>query len=191
VTCNFSIFLLNESTGFGLIQPIGHVDFYPNGGTAQPGCNPTSITPTNMTTDSLVYLVDCNHMRAILLFIDSLTQSCQSVAYECDSYATFKQVTFIHSFTESKLIELNFQGKCASCGTSSCAPMGISADKYPKRSRTNVKMYLDTAPTSPYCESFHKGSSAIVGNISATSRVPSHSGLHALIHSIYQSSDSF
>jgi pancreatic triacylglycerol lipase len=158
---------LNKSTGVGLIQPIGHVDFYPNGGTAQPGCNPTSISLTNMThtvKDFLSYLLDCNHMRAILLFIDSLTQPCQSVAYECDSYANFKQVIFVHSFTESKLIEWNFQGKCALCGTSSCAPMGISADKYPTRSRTNVKMYLDTASSPPYCESFHKESSAIVDN---------------------------
>ena len=64
-------------------------------------------------------------------------------------------------FIELKLIELQFQGKCASCGTSSCAPMGISADKYPTRSRTNVRMYLDTTSSSPYCKSFPNGYSAI------------------------------
>lgn len=29
--------------GFGMIQGCGHIDFYPNGGIQQPGCNLESI----------------------------------------------------------------------------------------------------------------------------------------------------
>lgn len=30
--------------GLGMIEKIGHVDYFPNGGTAQPGCTTKSVT---------------------------------------------------------------------------------------------------------------------------------------------------
>ncbi|XP_077988295.1 pancreatic lipase-related protein 2-like [Glandiceps talaboti] len=55
--------------GFGYYNPCGHVDFYPNGGTQQPGCG-------------LIGEV-CHHMRAPDLFIESINTPCPFTAYPC------------------------------------------------------------------------------------------------------------
>ncbi|XP_050310527.1 lipase member H-A-like [Anthonomus grandis grandis] len=57
---------------FGYTNPCGHVDFYPNGGTDQPGCEGTSPEE------------NCNHRRAPALFIESINS--QIVATEIDIY---------------------------------------------------------------------------------------------------------
>jgi pancreatic triacylglycerol lipase len=120
--------------GFGMVQPIGHLDFYPNGGQNQPGCSLSSLSIINITT--LTNLGGCSHMRAISLFNDSLVSTCQSVAYECSSFSAFQL------------------GQCASCGSSNlnCSQFGMAASSYPTRSRTNVRLYFDTASTITYCE---------------------------------------
>ena len=84
-------------SGLGLMQPAGHLDFYPNGGENQPGCSLSSRLLTILINTGDVFggleeLVACNHMRAIDLFTDSMFTVCQPVAYECDNNAAFLKV---------------------------------------------------------------------------------------------------
>ena len=78
-----------------MLQPCGHLDFYPNGGRDQPGCNPVDI-PLDMITEDMVTggreLVACNHLRSIEFFIDSLVPGYNYVGYECIDYDTFHRV---------------------------------------------------------------------------------------------------
>uniref|UniRef100_A0A0K8RCW6 Putative phospholipase n=1 Tax=Ixodes ricinus TaxID=34613 RepID=A0A0K8RCW6_IXORI len=54
----------------GIDKPCGHVDFYPNGGSRQPGCSWFSI--------------GCSHRRSAEYFVESLTnQNCKFVSYSC------------------------------------------------------------------------------------------------------------
>ena len=106
-----------------MVEPIGHVDFYPNGGNSQPGCSMLDV-PVGM--DSMVdpdrmadafgrHMVACSHMRAVELYIESLDHArnpdttCPLVGYECKSYDQFKEVSkrtslFTNSFKLEKII---------------------------------------------------------------------------------------
>ncbi|XP_077505776.1 pancreatic lipase-related protein 2-like isoform X1 [Amblyomma americanum] len=54
----------------GIERPVGHVDFYPNGGKMQPGCKPLDIP--------------CDHFRATAYFLESLrNKQCRFVSEPC------------------------------------------------------------------------------------------------------------
>ena len=63
--------------GLGIIQSSGHVDFYPNGGSNQPGCS------------SSVGAI-CSHFRAVEYFIETLSEKLYSHAFPCSSLDNFK-----------------------------------------------------------------------------------------------------
>lgn len=70
--------------GLGILQPIGHLDFYPNGGREQPGCSlPTPallfdlfFSRSSLNIDQMVRILGdvlvCSHMRAITYFMESI-----------------------------------------------------------------------------------------------------------------------
>lgn len=91
-------------------EPCGHIDFYPNNGKEQPGCDLTE-TPLPLTLikegieEASRVLVACNHVRAIKLFIESINSNCPYIAHKCNSYQNFLQVininnNMVHSLTQ-------------------------------------------------------------------------------------------
>ncbi|CAG0917316.1 unnamed protein product [Notodromas monacha] len=131
-----SIFML----GYGMSQPCGHVDFYPNGGRQQPGCSLVRV-PLNFLFEGVESasrdVVACNHQAAIKYFLESIKSSCPFMSIECSSYSDF------------------LAGRCLDCGSDSsgCAEMGFRAGHYKSRlgNRELVKMYAVTNSYPPYC----------------------------------------
>ena len=83
-----------------MVQPVGHLDFYVNGGMEQPGCHLVDIPLTAITIDMITAgreLVACNHLRAIEFFIDSLLPDAEYIGYECPDYDSFLQVPYLYS----------------------------------------------------------------------------------------------
>ncbi|KAM9034397.1 lipase member I-like [Sarcophilus harrisii] len=73
----------SDSNALGIKQPLGHIDFYPNGGKTQPGC-PKSIF-------SGASFIKCDHQRAVYLFMTSLETKCDITAYPCYSYMDYRK----------------------------------------------------------------------------------------------------
>jgi len=139
--------------GYGLKQPIGHVDFYPNGGEVQPGCSLlelpslSTITVEDITLPSADtvgrHLVACAHNRAIHLFIDSIRnmRTCPMVGHKCSNYEQFKTGTCFHC---------GFEGE-------DCVVMGYGAKRnrnwplLPADDHIPIKLYLETGPVAPFC----------------------------------------
>ncbi|XP_064450691.1 phospholipase A1 member A isoform X3 [Mirounga angustirostris] len=70
-----------DADNLGIRIPVGHVDYFVNGGQDQPGC-PTFIHA------GYSYLI-CDHMRAVHLYISALENSCPLVAFPCVNYKAF------------------------------------------------------------------------------------------------------
>nr|XP_018910383.1 PREDICTED: pancreatic triacylglycerol lipase-like isoform X2 [Bemisia tabaci] len=126
------------SEGFGLLKPIGHVDYFPNGGQNQPGCvqvrQPLLVSTLEGTTNSSVV---CNHVRAWQLFKESLNPAgCTFRAWHCP---------YGHeSFLEGSC----FPQKCITDNeTGDCGMMGFPAEK----SKARGALYLVTKDSSPFC----------------------------------------
>ncbi|XP_077498491.1 pancreatic triacylglycerol lipase-like [Amblyomma americanum] len=136
-------FMLPMIVGFGMIDPVGHIDFYPNGGVTQPGCERIikNFSLKNGPVQGFRDSVTCPHERAKHFMAEALDREgnrdlgeCAFVAYACSSY------------------ELFLAGQCTDCGPSGtgCAVVGLSSIACRPREEP-VKMYFKTNQQSPFC----------------------------------------
>lgn len=81
--------------GLGIIERVGHVDFYPNGGTDQPGCDKGMVQYISAEHGSFVQglrkFLGCNHVRSYEFFTESINTKCEYKAITCSNY----EVSFI------------------------------------------------------------------------------------------------
>ncbi|KAF8788382.1 Pancreatic lipase-related protein 2 like protein [Argiope bruennichi] len=126
-----------DGGGIGMVEPVGHVDFYPNGGQIQAGCTASNSLRALLEKGVVegVRNMICSHMRAPLLFTSTINaQGCQPIGYRCGSWEAFTR------------------GECDSCGPSGedCAHMGYHMSMV--RNYGNLSMYyMLTADSQPYC----------------------------------------
>ncbi|XP_013422181.1 pancreatic lipase-related protein 2 [Lingula anatina] len=144
------------SLGLGLDQAVGHVDFYPNSGADQPGCDNSFWSKLGGTIWNAALLdkygveaaIGCSHTRAIEFFTESINSRCPFTAYPCKDYETFQT------------------GSCLkSCQDGDCVRMGYHADKGTGRG----SMYLMTQDAAPFCN-YHYLLNITSSNLQKTAR---------------------
>ncbi|XP_015233782.1 PREDICTED: lipase member H-like, partial [Cyprinodon variegatus] len=124
--------LHTDIDAFGFRAPMGHIDFYPNKGTDQPGC------PKWLTGSSYF---KCDHQRSVFLYLDTIDQKCSSLAFPCSSYEEF------------------LDGKCMNCdqfGEAGCPVFGYDIIKWKEHlmNQSNTKYYFSTNEESPFCSMY-------------------------------------
>ncbi|XP_050430197.1 pancreatic triacylglycerol lipase-like isoform X1 [Adelges cooleyi] len=84
---------------FGFPVPLGHADFFPNGGfPVQPGCSIRELTETNLITR----LMACSHDRAWEYFAESVVNPVGFPSLRCDSYESFTDGTCFKEYAYGK-----------------------------------------------------------------------------------------
>ncbi|KAM9586091.1 hepatic triacylglycerol lipase isoform 1-T2 [Trichechus inunguis] len=117
----------------GIKEPVAHYDFYPNGGSFQPGCHFLELYKhiAKYGLNAITQTIKCAHERSVHLFIDSLLHSrLQNTAYLCRDMDVFSQ------------------GLCLRCKKGRCNTLGYHIRQDPQtKSR---KLFLVTRAQSPF-----------------------------------------
>ncbi|KAJ8385823.1 hypothetical protein AAFF_G00181790 [Aldrovandia affinis] len=127
--------LHTDIDAFGYRGPLGHIDFYANGGADQPGCPKTIFSGKS-------YFV-CDHQRSVFLYLCSLNQTCNITAYPCSSY---------HDFLDGRCLQ------CESFKPASCPILGYHVSEWRDSLLRlgQTKAYFSTTSESPYCKMNYK-----------------------------------
>ncbi|XP_036758909.1 hepatic triacylglycerol lipase isoform X1 [Manis pentadactyla] len=118
----------------GIKQPIAHYDFYPNGGSFQPGCHFLELYKhiTKHGLYAITQTIKCAHERSVHLFIDSLLHAgLQSTAYLCSDMDSFRR------------------GMCLSCRHGRCNTLGYHTRQQPL-SKKSKRLFLMTRAQAPF-----------------------------------------
>ncbi|XP_014479688.1 PREDICTED: uncharacterized protein LOC106746986 [Dinoponera quadriceps] len=127
--------------GLGSWQPMGDVDYYPNGGKMQSGCSNLFFgAVTDIIWSSAVEGKSlCNHRRAYKFFTDSVSPKCRFPAFPCDNG-----------------YDGLMKGDCFPCSVNGvdrpCGEMGYYSNESPARGQ----LYLITRDEEPFCAHQHQ-----------------------------------
>ncbi|XP_020568956.1 phospholipase A1 member A isoform X1 [Oryzias latipes] len=121
---------------FGISIPVGHVDFYLNGGKDQAGCA-RSRFPSILVYFAVYGYVICDHMRALHVYMSALNASCPLVGIPCSTYEDFLKGNCVTCEV--------FQGACPRIGLSENS--GINVSPIPREQ----KIFLLTTSSAPFC----------------------------------------
>ncbi|XP_015586710.1 pancreatic lipase-related protein 2 [Cephus cinctus] len=142
------------SGGLGITQPVAHIDFYPNGGRNQPGCNEGVLNSITLERGSffkgIKRFLGCNHVRSYEYFIESINTACPFLAVPCSSWDRFQQ------------------GHCFDCKNQYCPRFGF--DAHPGNHHAST--YLMTGSQKPFCKAHYR----VTINISKTDESLDHGG---------------
>ncbi|KAM7384980.1 hypothetical protein PAMP_001084 [Pampus punctatissimus] len=125
----------NSKLGLGMSQPVGHIDFYPNGGELMPGCSPNKGSPTDLDAfwKGTKKFDACNHVRAHQYYSESIGKPQGFVGFPCSDKDSFTA------------------GKCFPCVDSKCPLMGHYADKFTMTdSISKTTYFLNTGSSKPF-----------------------------------------
>ncbi|XP_071760175.1 phospholipase A1 member A [Centroberyx gerrardi] len=120
-----------DSDYFGISIPVGHVDFFLNGGMDQTGCARSRFA-------SMYGYVICDHMRALHVYMSALNGSCPLMGIPCFRY---------EDFLTGRCLDCEgvFNGICPTIGLSENS--GITVSPIPKEQ----KLFLLTTSSPPFC----------------------------------------
>lgn len=142
-----------SSGGLGMRMPLGHVDFYPNGGYNNPGCDVRMQDYIEQEKGSLFrgiqQFLSCNHIRSHQFMTESLRTKCPFAGITCESYDDFRH------------------GNCFQCNQNGhqCIHFGLnSINSYQHLISSGkivdvlgpVRVYLMTSNSSPFCRTHYK-----------------------------------
>ncbi|XP_054711908.1 inactive pancreatic lipase-related protein 1-like [Uloborus diversus] len=137
----------------GMLQPAGHIDFYPTPGWRRTGCN---------FVEGIKSFRRCKGVHAPELFTESVNMDCPFYGYFCDSYANFSS------------------GQCdRGCGQdmTQCAALGFKADSWLRFSTSEpVTMFLEIGLEEPLCR-YHYHVNLLLSRGEETRRFRNETGL--------------
>lgn len=125
-----------DSDYFGISIPVGHVDFFLNGGKDQTGCARSRFATIFVYFPVYGYVI-CDHMRALHVYMSALNGSCQLMGIPCFSYEDFLQGHCTNCDV--------FGGRCPTIGLSKNS--GITVSPLPREQ----KLFLLTSSFPPFC----------------------------------------
>uniref|UniRef100_A0AB38ZED3 Venom lipase 2 n=1 Tax=Ectomocoris sp. TaxID=3104572 RepID=A0AB38ZED3_9HEMI len=149
--------------GFGMMQPIAHVDFYMNGGAKQPGCLSISLPSIKSLLDLLKFPVEvlyewvgCSHGRATEYFIWALKlRNCTMWGRKMSTVENLLKITSIGTLSVfDPLIKA-----IGDCDETNCSPVGFNTFKLKARGAFAVS----TSADEPYCNTPKKANGKLSG----------------------------